>query len=67
MAVHPGSIWLMNNWSPNQLPDGKWIAASSTGLVEFADNLDDLYQIINRLGIPFDDVAIAFTCFGEIQ
>lgn len=67
MAIHPGSIWLEQNWSPQILPEGDWVAASATGIIEHSPDLDYLYSIIRSMGIHFDDVAIAYVWFGGIQ
>lgn len=67
MSVHPGSIWLENNWTPNILPDGQWVAADYRGVLEHAPSLALLYQILLRMNVPLDTVTIAYIWFGEIQ
>ncbi|MCY1461882.1 hypothetical protein D9M71_795920 [compost metagenome] len=67
MSTHPGSIWLEQNWSRSVLPEGHWVAAGATGLIEHSPVLSALYLAIVNSNISFDDVTIAYVWFGEIQ
>ncbi len=56
MAIHPGSIWINNNY--NQLPLGFWIATNASGIVAQDLNYNVLIAQITELGINLSDVTI---------
>ena len=58
MSVHPGSIWLDNNW--DTLPKGFWVAANNDGIVTQDRDLPNVYTDLNRRNTATDQVAIAF-------
>jgi hypothetical protein len=65
MSVHPGSIWLDNNWS--QLPRDFWVAADNNGIVSEDKDLANVYSELRRRGINLPDVTIAYVPDGVIQ
>lgn len=65
MAVHPGSIWLDDNW--DQLPKDFWVAANQDGIVAKDKDLENLYSTLQRQKIKLEDVTIAYIPEGIIQ
>jgi hypothetical protein len=65
MAVHPGSIWLDNNWT--RLPPGYWVAADHSGVVAEDRVLDRVVASLARQKIDPDAVTITYVPEGIVQ
>jgi hypothetical protein len=65
MAVHPGSIWLDNNWS--LLPKDLWVAANHSGIVAEDKDIVIVYSVLQRKNVNLDDITIAYIPDGVIQ
>jgi hypothetical protein len=65
MSIHPGSLWLDQNWAT--LPRGRWVAANATGLLESSTDYVFLRNILQRMQVSLDDVTIAYVPAGIVQ
>jgi hypothetical protein len=65
MSIHPGSIWIDQNW--NRLPDGFWIAARGTGVVSEHTTYSGLIANIANRRVPLSDVTIIYIPHGVVQ
>lgn len=65
MSVHPGSIWIDNNSS--SVPQDLWIAADANGIVAQDPDYEALITILQRRGISFGDITIAYLPSGIVQ
>lgn len=66
MSVHPGSIWIDQNFAA-QVPQDLWIAADATRLVGENANYDDLIAFLLRQNVPLQNVTIAYFPAGTFQ
>lgn len=65
MSVHPGSIWLDNNWGA--YPSGLWIAANATRMIAESPDYDDLIAYLRRQQIPLNELTVAYFVPGGFQ
>ena len=65
MSVHPGSIFIDQNWG--NLPRGLWVAATANHIVAEGHDYDDVILIVRNRNILLSDVAIVFVPTGIIQ
>ncbi|NUA26315.1 hypothetical protein [Cupriavidus basilensis] len=66
MSVHPGSVWIDQNFA-TQVPQDRWVAADATGLVAENVNYDDLIAYLRRQNVSLQDVTIAYFPAGAFQ
>jgi hypothetical protein len=65
MAIHPGSIWMDQNWT--SLSPGLWVATNASGVVAEDSDYDQMVATVRRLGISLSDVTIVLVPIGVIQ
>jgi len=65
MAVHPGSIWLEQNWS--MLTPGLWVAATAGGIVSEGTDYDVMLAAVVSQGINLAGVTIVYVPVGIVQ
>lgn len=65
MSIHPGSIWLDTNW--HLIPEGIWVAADATYIVTEGQNIETIYDTLQKLKVRLDKVTIAFIPIGIVQ
>ncbi len=65
MAIHPGSIFIDQNW--NVLSPGMWVAANASGIVAEARLYDLMINSVREQGISLSDVTIVLVPVGVIQ
>jgi hypothetical protein len=45
MPGFPGSDWINAHWNPDFLPNNKWVAANSNGVIAQNESLDPVIAI----------------------
>lgn len=65
MVVHPGSIWIEQNWP--RLIRGQWVAASSDGIVAEGPDYDRVIDAIRRRRMDLSEVTIVQVPVGIVQ
>ena len=65
MSIHPGSIWLDQNWPTPGV--SIWVAADRSGIVSEADTFPLLIARIRAQGLNLRDLAIAQIPVGIVQ
>jgi hypothetical protein len=65
MAVHPGSIWLDQNWG--YLTPGIWVAANATGILAEHPDYDIMLSQLAARNISLSEVTIAIEPKGIVQ
>ena len=65
MALHPASIFIEQNWSPNW--QGLWVAATANRIEGEDVDYDNLIRYVLSRNVRLEDVAIAFFPAGIFQ
>ena len=66
MAPQSAFEWLRTHWSPDHLPNNKWVVVSPNGLVAEDDSLDIVVEAV-KIRLDWNLLAFAFVTFDVCQ
>ncbi len=66
MTARSASNWIEEHWSPDELPNNEWIAASPVGIVAHNASLDEVIQEVQN-SYKLDELAFAYASFDLWQ